>query len=119
MQEWRALDEIYSVGEFRLQLLGCDRERRFVVVREHLHKTAHSRRAGLSKRRESFSIVLSRGFFFASGWITGFGSMYFTQIAIHDSALSWIENRNLKPIRRHTFCFRQEYFQFTNKLLTS
>ena len=34
VQAWRALDEIYSVGEFRLKLLGWERERRFVVVRE-------------------------------------------------------------------------------------
>jgi hypothetical protein len=33
VQAWRAWDEIYAVGEFRLQLLGWDRERRFVVVR--------------------------------------------------------------------------------------
>ena len=32
--EWRALDETYAVGEFRLKRLGWDRERRFVVVRE-------------------------------------------------------------------------------------
>ena len=31
---WRALDENFSVGEFRLKLLGWERERRFVVVRE-------------------------------------------------------------------------------------
>ena len=36
VQEWRALDETYAVGEFRLKLLGWDRERRFVVVREQI-----------------------------------------------------------------------------------
>jgi len=36
--EWRALDETYAVGEFRLQLLGWDRERRFVVVREQIQE---------------------------------------------------------------------------------
>ncbi|HZL66782.1 MAG TPA: IS1380 family transposase [Candidatus Limnocylindrales bacterium] len=34
VQVWQALDENYSVGEFRVQLLGWERERRFVVVRE-------------------------------------------------------------------------------------
>ena len=34
VQSWKALDEIYSVGEFRLQLLGWQNPRRFVVVRE-------------------------------------------------------------------------------------
>lgn len=33
---WRALDEHYAVGEFSLQLLGWDRPRRFVVIREQL-----------------------------------------------------------------------------------
>jgi hypothetical protein len=42
VQEWRALDETYAVGEFRLQLLGWDRERRFVVVRERLRETKRS-----------------------------------------------------------------------------
>jgi hypothetical protein len=42
VQEWRALDETYAVGEFRLQLLGWDRERRFVVVREQLRETKRS-----------------------------------------------------------------------------
>jgi hypothetical protein len=36
VQHWRALDESYAVGEFRLKLLGWDRERRFVVVRERI-----------------------------------------------------------------------------------
>jgi hypothetical protein len=39
---WRALDETYAVGEFRLKLLGWDRERRFVVVREQLRETKRS-----------------------------------------------------------------------------
>jgi len=39
---WRALDEIYAVGEFRLKLLGWDRERRFVVVREQLQESKRS-----------------------------------------------------------------------------
>ena len=42
VQEWRALDETYAVGEFRLKLLGWDRERRFVVVRERLRETKRS-----------------------------------------------------------------------------
>ena len=39
---WRALDPLYSVGEFRLQLLGWDQARRFVVVREPLRETQRS-----------------------------------------------------------------------------
>ncbi len=42
VEEWRALDETYAVGEFRLKLLGWDRERRFVVVREQLRETRRS-----------------------------------------------------------------------------
>ncbi len=42
VEAWRALDETYSVGEFRLQLLGWDRARRFVVVREQLRETKRS-----------------------------------------------------------------------------
>src|ERR1035438_3032107 len=34
VQVWQALDEVYSVGEVRVPLLGWERERRFVVVRE-------------------------------------------------------------------------------------
>ncbi len=34
VEQWRALDEAYSVGEFRLKLFGWQTERRFVVVRE-------------------------------------------------------------------------------------
>ena len=42
VEAWRALDEIYAVGEFRLKLLGWDRERRFVVVREQLQESKRS-----------------------------------------------------------------------------
>lgn len=38
VREWRALDAIYSVGEFQLQRLGWDRARRFVVVREEIRE---------------------------------------------------------------------------------
>ena len=40
--EWRALDATYSVGEFQLQLLGWDRARRFVVVREEVRESRAS-----------------------------------------------------------------------------
>jgi len=42
VQAWKALDESYSVGEFRLQLLGWERERRFVVVRERVREGRNS-----------------------------------------------------------------------------
>jgi hypothetical protein len=42
VQEWRALDATYSVGEFQLQLLGWDRARRFVVVREEMRESKRS-----------------------------------------------------------------------------
>lgn len=42
VKEWRALDAIYSVGEFHLQLFGWDQERRFVVVREQRRETKRS-----------------------------------------------------------------------------
>jgi hypothetical protein len=42
VQEWRALDEVYAVGEFHLQLLGWEQARRFVVVREQLRETKRS-----------------------------------------------------------------------------
>jgi hypothetical protein len=42
VQTWRALDETYAVGEFRLKLLGWERERRFVVVGEQLQETKRS-----------------------------------------------------------------------------
>jgi hypothetical protein len=38
VQQWRALDEYYAVGEFHLQLFGWDRARRFVVLRERLRR---------------------------------------------------------------------------------
>jgi hypothetical protein len=34
VESWKPLDNLYAVGEFRLQLLGWRQERRFVVVRE-------------------------------------------------------------------------------------
>jgi len=42
VQNWRALDENYSVGEFRRKLLGWERERRFVVVRELVRESCNS-----------------------------------------------------------------------------
>jgi hypothetical protein len=36
VSQWRALDESYAVGEFRVQLWGWSKVRRFVVVRERL-----------------------------------------------------------------------------------
>jgi hypothetical protein len=36
VQEWRALDEDFAVGEFHLQLFNWDRARRFVVIRERV-----------------------------------------------------------------------------------
>jgi hypothetical protein len=42
VKEWRALDATYAVGEFRLQLWGWDRERRFVVVREQIEERKSS-----------------------------------------------------------------------------
>jgi hypothetical protein len=44
--QWRALDEHYAVGEFFLQLLGWDRPRRFVVIREQLR----AERASLGRK---------------------------------------------------------------------
>ena len=44
--QWRALDEHYAVGEFSLQLLGWDRPRRFVVIREQLR----AERASLERK---------------------------------------------------------------------
>jgi len=38
VEEWRALDDTYAVGEFHLQLLGWSRKRRFVVVREQIQE---------------------------------------------------------------------------------
>jgi hypothetical protein len=34
VEDWKPLDEAYSVGEFRVKLLGWQIERRFVVIRE-------------------------------------------------------------------------------------
>ena len=42
VQEWRALDEDFAVGEFRLQLFNWDRARRFVVIRERLKERQDS-----------------------------------------------------------------------------
>jgi hypothetical protein len=41
--DWRALDDNYSVGEFRLKLCGWEQTRRFVVVRE-LARESHARK---------------------------------------------------------------------------
>lgn len=38
IQQWRALDDDHAVGEFRAQLLGWSRARRFVVVRERVRE---------------------------------------------------------------------------------
>lgn len=38
IQQWMALDDDYAVGEFRAQLLGWSRPRRFVVVRERVRE---------------------------------------------------------------------------------
>jgi hypothetical protein len=38
IQAWREIDEDFSVGEFRKQLLGWKVERRFVVVREQIRE---------------------------------------------------------------------------------
>jgi hypothetical protein len=46
IQQWRVLDETYAVGEFRLKLLGWDRERRFAVVREKIQE----RKASLGRK---------------------------------------------------------------------
>ena len=42
VKTWQALDENYSVGEFHVQLLGWERERRFVVVRELVREGRNS-----------------------------------------------------------------------------
>ena len=42
VREWQALGAVYAVGEFRLQLWGWNRARRFVVVRERLRETQGS-----------------------------------------------------------------------------
>jgi hypothetical protein len=38
VKAWQELDSVYSVGEFRKQLHGWDRQRRIVVVREQLRE---------------------------------------------------------------------------------
>ena len=40
--QWRALDEDYAVGECRIQLMGWDKARRFVVVRERIRESQES-----------------------------------------------------------------------------
>ena len=42
VETWKALDESYSVGEFRVALLGWQTQRRFVVVRELLREDRSS-----------------------------------------------------------------------------
>ncbi|MDE3178335.1 MAG: transposase [Acidobacteriota bacterium] len=42
VKEWRALDSVYAVGEFQLQLFGWDRARRFVVIREEIRESKPS-----------------------------------------------------------------------------
>jgi hypothetical protein len=41
--EWKPLDAYYAVGEFRLKLLGWQRERRFVAVRELVREDRESK----------------------------------------------------------------------------
>src|SRR5271166_521778 len=48
VQSWKAVDESFGVGEFRVQLLGWERERRFVVVREIWRD--YNRRADMENR---------------------------------------------------------------------
>ncbi|MCL5669755.1 MAG: IS1380 family transposase [Acidobacteria bacterium] len=43
VEPWRALDVIYPVGEFRLQLWGWDRPRRFVAARERIRESQPAR----------------------------------------------------------------------------
>jgi hypothetical protein len=42
VEQWTELDAHYAVGEFRLQLLGWQSERRFVVIRERIREDRHS-----------------------------------------------------------------------------
>ena len=42
IKEWSALDAVYSVGEFQLQLYGWEKARRFVVIRERLEEQKES-----------------------------------------------------------------------------
>ena len=42
VQNWKAVDDVYAVGEFRVQLWGWGSQRRFVVVRERMREDRHS-----------------------------------------------------------------------------
>jgi hypothetical protein len=42
VEEWKPLDDVYAVGEFRLKLLGWQGERRFVAVRELIREGRES-----------------------------------------------------------------------------
>lgn len=42
VNRWREIDTDYAAGEFRAQLLGWRRERRFVVIRERIREGKHS-----------------------------------------------------------------------------
>jgi hypothetical protein len=42
IKEWSALDTVYSVGEFQLQLYGGEKARRFVVIRERVEEQKDS-----------------------------------------------------------------------------
>lgn len=42
VSEWEPLDDNYAAGEFRLQLFGWDRARRFVAIRERLRQEKRS-----------------------------------------------------------------------------
>lgn len=42
VENWKPLDDIYAVGEFRLKLLGWRQERRFVTVRELIREGRES-----------------------------------------------------------------------------
>jgi integrase len=59
--EWRALDATYAVGEFRLKLLGWDRERRFGVVREEIRESKASRGRNRNLLSKLFSRAMNWG----------------------------------------------------------
>jgi len=42
VKDWRAIDPTYAVGAFTAELLGWDRERRFIVVREQIREDKRS-----------------------------------------------------------------------------
>jgi hypothetical protein len=42
VQQWRAMDAVYAVGEFQLPLLGWDCARRFVVIGEEIREKKSS-----------------------------------------------------------------------------